>query len=131
DTTYTFALNNTGDVYGDNTFKVELDYANKVAELDETNNTATLTYSFLKGGITLVTPTEFAIVSTNRPQLVAQNNDAAAAVRGYDFQVDTVATFNSGALKQALNLSGPAVVSWQPPTLVGARPDSVVWYWRV
>jgi hypothetical protein len=131
DTTYTFALNNTGDVYGDNTFKVELDYANKVAELDETNNTATITYSFLKGGITLVTPTEFAIVSTNRPQLVAQNNDAAAAVRGYDFQVDTVATFNSRALKQVLNLSGPAVVSWQPPMLVGARPDSVVWYWRV
>lgn len=131
DTTYTFALNNLGDVYGDNTFKVELDYANKVAELDETNNTATLTYSFLKGGITLVTPTEFAIVGTNRPQLTAQNNDAAAAVRGYDFQVDTVATFNSGALKQALNLSGPAVVSWQPPALVGARPDSVVWYWRV
>jgi flagellar hook assembly protein FlgD len=131
DTTYTFALTNTGDVYGDNTFKVELDYANKVAELDETNNTATITYSFLKGGITLVTPTEFAIVSTNRPQLVAQNNDAAAAIRGYDFQVDTVATFTSGALKQALNLSGPAVVSWQPPALVGARPDSVVWYWRV
>ncbi|MFD1875133.1 C25 family cysteine peptidase [Hymenobacter bucti] len=131
DTTYTFALSNVGDVYGDNTFKVELDYANKVAELDETNNTATITYSFLKGGITLVTPTEFAIVSTNRPLLVAQNNDAAAAARGYDFQVDTVATFNSGALRQAINLSGPAVVSWQPPALVGARPDSVVWYWRV
>jgi hypothetical protein len=131
DTTYTFALNNLGDVYGDNTFKVELDYANKVAELDETNNTATLTYSFLKGGITLVTPTEFAIINTNRPLLVAQNNDAAGTVRGYDFQVDTVATFNSGALKQSLNLSGPAVVSWQPPALVGARPDSVVWYWRV
>jgi len=131
DTTYIFTLNNTGDVYGDNTFKVELDYANKVAELDETNNTATITYSFLKGGITLVTPTEFAIINTTRPQLVAQNNDAAAVVRGYDFQVDTVATFNSGALKQVLNLSGPPVVSWQPPTLVGARADSVVWYWRV
>jgi flagellar hook assembly protein FlgD len=131
DTTYTITLNNLGDVYGDNTFRVELDYANKVAELDETNNTATITYSFLKGGITLLTPTEFAIVSTNRPVLVAQNNDAAAAVRGYDFQVDTVATFNSGALRQAINLSGPAVVSWQPPALVGARPDSVVWYWRV
>jgi hypothetical protein len=131
DTTYTFPLDNTGDVYGDNTFKVELDYANKVAELDETNNTATITYSFLNGGITLVTPTEFAIVNTSRPLLTAQNNDAAAAVRGYDFQVDTVATFNSGALKQVVNLSGPAVVSWQPPALVGARPDSVVWYWRV
>jgi hypothetical protein len=131
DTTYVITLGNTGDVYGDNTFKIELDYANKVAELDETNNAATITYSFLKGGITLVTPTEFAIVGTSRPQLVAQNNDAAAVARGYDFQVDTVATFNSGALKQTLNLSGAAVVSWQPPTLVGARPDSVVWYWRV
>jgi flagellar hook assembly protein FlgD len=131
DTTYTFALNNTGDVYGDNIFKVELDYANKVSELDETNNTASLTYSFLKGGITLVTPTEFAIISTNRPVLVAQNNDAAATARGYDFQVDTVATFNSRKLQQARNLSGPAVVSWQPSELVGARPDSVVWYWRV
>jgi hypothetical protein len=131
DTTYTFNLINSGDVYGDNTFKVELDYANKVAELDETNNTATITYSFLKGGITLLTPTEFAIVNTNRPRLTAQNNDAAAAVRAYDFQVDTVASFNSGALKQSLNLSGPAIVSWQPPALVGAKADSVVWYWRV
>ncbi|RYY19488.1 MAG: hypothetical protein EOO36_05665 [Cytophagaceae bacterium] len=131
DTTYTFTILNSGDVYGDNTFKVELDYANKVAELDETNNTATITYSFLKGGLTLLTPTEFAIVRTNRPRLTVQNNDAAAAVRGYDFQADTVATFNSGALRQSLNLAGPAIVSWQPPALVGARPDSVVWYWRV
>ena len=130
DTTYTITLNNTGNVYGYNTFKVELDYRNKVAELDETNNVATTSYSFLQGSLTLLTPTEFAIVNTNRPRLTAQNNDPTAAVRGYDFQVDTVATFNSPKLQQSL-VTGPALVSWQPAALVGAKPDSVVWYWRV
>ncbi|HET9502762.1 MAG TPA: C25 family cysteine peptidase [Hymenobacter sp.] len=130
DTTYTITLNNTGNVYGYNTFRVELDYRNKVSELDETNNVATTNYSFLQGSLTLLTPTEFAIVNTNRPRLTAQNNDPAAAVRGYDFQVDTVATFNSPKLQQSL-ITGPPTVSWQPAALVGARPDSVVWYWRV
>jgi hypothetical protein len=129
DTTYAFTINNTGNVYGYNTFRVELDYRNKVSELDETNNTATTNYSFLQGSLTLLTPTEFAIVNTNRPRLTAQNNDPAAVVRGYDFQVDTVATFNSPKLQQSL-VTGPALVSWQPAALVGARPDSVVWYWR-
>jgi len=132
DTTYAFTINNTGNVYGYNTFKVELDYRNKVSELDETNNVATTNYSFLQGSLTLVTPTEFAIVSGNRPRLTAQNNDPAAAVRGYDFQVDTVATFtsNGGQGMQRATVTGPATVSWQPAALVGARPDSVVWYWR-
>jgi flagellar hook assembly protein FlgD len=129
DTTYAFTINNTGNVYGYNTFRVELDYRNKVAELDETNNVATTNYSFLQGSLTLLTPTEFTIVNTNRPRLSAQNNDPAAVVRGYDFQVDTVATFNSPKLQQSL-VTGPAVVSWQPAALVGGRPDSVVWYWR-
>jgi flagellar hook assembly protein FlgD len=134
DTTYAVTLTNTGNVYGYNTFRVELDYRNKVAEYDETNNMATTSYSFLQGNLTLLTPTEFAIVNTNRPRLTAQNNDPAAAVRGYDFQVDTVATFssNGGLGLQRATVTGPALVSWQPPTaLVGARPDSVVWYWRV
>jgi hypothetical protein len=132
DTTYVISIANTGDVYGDNIFKVELDYRNKVAELDETNNTATITYSFLKGGITQITPAEFAIVSTRTPQLTAQSNDPVATVRGYDFQVDTVATFNSPLLQQVTNLSGPTNVTWQPTKpLVGAKSDSVVWYWRV
>ena len=133
DTTYAFAIANTGNVYGYNTFKVDLDYRNKISELNETNNSVTTTYSFLSGSLTQLTPTEFAIVSSNRPKLTAQNNDPAAAVRGYDFQVDTVATFasNGGQGVQHTTVSSPAFVSWQPAALVGAKPDSVVWYWRV
>jgi hypothetical protein len=131
DTTYTITfVNPTSDFSGDNVFTVELDYRNKVSELDETNNTATLTYSFLKRSITLLSPTEFAIVPTNTPRLVAQNNNLNAAVRGYDFQVDSVASFDSPGRKESLNLQSRAVATWTPPALV-SKSDSTVWYWRV
>ena len=131
DTTYTVTFANpTSDFSGDNVFTVELDYRNKVAELDETNNTATLTYSFLKRSITLLSPTEFAIVPTTTPRLVAQNNNLGAAVRGYDFQVDSVASFDSPGRKESLNLQLGAVAAWTPPALTSRR-DSTVWYWRV
>ena len=130
DTTYAVTIPNAGDVFGDNVFKVELDYRNKIAELDETNNTATLTYSFLKSGITLLALNEFAITPSSTPRLVAQSNDLTGAVRSYDFQLDSVATFNSPALQSA-TLSAGVVASFVPKTLVpAARRDSVVWYWR-
>ncbi len=134
DTTYSVTLSNPAGkpFFGDNTFKVELDYRNKIAELDENNNVATLTYSFLRRGITLLTPTEFAIVPTTTPRLVAQSNDPAGQPRGYDFQVDSVATFDSPALQQSLNQQAAVVTSYTPrPLLPGTRRDSAVWYWRV
>ncbi|QKG51976.1 C25 family cysteine peptidase [Hymenobacter sp. BRD67] len=67
DTTYTITIPNSGNVFGDNKFLVELDYQNKVAELNENNNSASLIYTFLEGGVTLLTPTEFAIVPTTTP----------------------------------------------------------------
>ncbi|QKG55867.1 hypothetical protein GKZ68_03950 [Hymenobacter sp. BRD128] len=131
DTTYTITLNNpTSDFSGDNKFTVELDYRNKVAELDETNNTATLTYSFLKRGLTLLTPTEFAIIASNKPRLVAQSNDPNGPVRSYDFQVDSVASFTSPAL-QVATISAGVVATWTPPKALAAKADSTVWYWRV
>jgi len=132
DTTYTVTIPNTGTVFGTNKFLVELDYRNKVAELSETNNSAELSYTFLQGGLTQLSPTEFAIVATPTPRLVAQNNDLAAATRGYDFQVDSVATFDSKGLQSRLNVQAAAVASWTPAALLpAASRDSVVWYWRV
>ena len=131
DTVYTVIIPNPSglDVSGDNKFTVELDYRNKIDELDETNNTATLTYAFLKRGLTLLTPTEFAIVPSPRPRLTAQSNDAAGPVRSYDFQVDSVATFDSPGL-QAQTVSAGPIASWTPPRALLAKRDSAVWYWR-
>ncbi len=133
DTTYSITIPNpsTLDVSGDNKFTVELDYRNKIAELDETNNTATLNYSFLKRGITLLTPTEFAIIPSNRPRLTAQSNDASGPVRNYDFQVDSVATFDSPGGLQTQTVAAGTIASWTPPKALLAKGDSAVWYWRV
>jgi hypothetical protein len=131
DTTYAITLNNpTSDFSGDNKFTVELDYRNKVSELDETNNTATLTYSFLKRGLTLLTPTEFAIITSNKPRLVVQSNDPNGPVRSYDFQVDSVASFTSPAL-QSGTISAGTIATWAPPKALIGKGDSTVWYWRV
>ena len=132
DTTYTVTIPNSGNVFGTNKFLVELDYRNKVAELNENNNSAELSYTFLQGGVTQLTPTEFAIVASPTPRLVAQSNDLASPTRGYDFQVDSVATFDSKALQSKPNLQAAALASWTPAALLpAAGRDSVVWYWRV
>jgi hypothetical protein len=131
DTTYTVTLNNpTSDFSGDNLFTVELDYRNKVSELDEANNTATLTYSFLKRGLTALTPTEFAIITSTKPRLVAQSNDPNGPVRSYDFQIDSVATFNSPAMQPG-TISAGVTAAWTPPKALTSKGDSTVWYWRV
>ena len=131
DTTYAFVLPNEGEVFGQNTFRVALDYRNRVAEQSELNNTAQTTYAFLSGGITLLSPPEFDIVPTATPLLVAQTNDPNGPPRGYEFELDTVPTFNSPAL-QRRTLEGTLTVDWQPtlPTPAAGAPDSVVWYWR-
>jgi hypothetical protein len=132
DTVYSITLANpTSDFSGDNQFTVELDYRNKVAELNEGNNTATLTYPFLKRGLTLLTPTEFAIITSTKPRLVAQSNDPNGPVRSYDFQVDSVASFDSRGGLQSGTVTAGATPSWTPPNALTSKSDSTVWYWRV
>ncbi|MDO7851279.1 putative type IX secretion system sortase PorU2 [Hymenobacter convexus] len=133
--TYDFRLvNRPGvNVFGVNTFRVEIDYANRVVEANENNNTAQIDYTFLRGGLTPLNPVEFAIVGNNRPRLVAQTNDPLGASRGYEFEADTSASFNSGAaIKQVSGVvTATLTPSWRPTLPSVAGRDSVVWYWRV
>ncbi|GAB3290167.1 putative type IX secretion system sortase PorU2 [Hymenobacter tenuis] len=132
DTTYTLTITNptTGSsIAGLNTFTVELDPANKIDELDETNNRATLEYSFLTGGVTALSPPEFGIIGTTVVRLVGQSNVITTTAREYDMEVDTVQTFNS-PLIQKTKLSAVMVPEWQV-TLPTVGRDSVVWYWRL
>ncbi|MCR5886716.1 C25 family cysteine peptidase [Hymenobacter sp. J193] len=130
DTVLTFDFTNSGDVFGSNRFTVELDSDGAVAELNETNNTATLEYSFLKGGITLISPTEFAIVPTATVHLVGQSNDPAGVERAYEFELDTVSTFNSPGIKRE-TVMARILPDWRPELPAAAGQDSVVYYWRV
>ena len=130
--TYEFRLPNPAgaNVFGTNTFRVEVDYANKVDEASETNNTAQTTFTFLRGGLRVLNPVEFAIAGSARPRLVAQTNDPNGPSRVYEFEADTTTAFNS-PLKRA---SGPVTATLTPgwlPTLPATGRDSAVWYWRV
>lgn len=131
DTTYALTIPNPSGpgVVGTSTFRVVLDPNNKVAELDETNNTAEIDFSFLEGGVSIITPTEFAISTTTQPRLLVQSNNPLGAERDYDFEIDTVATF-TGMVQRSVVRAG-ILAEWQPtlPATLGRR-DSIVWYWR-
>ncbi|HEX8659259.1 MAG TPA: hypothetical protein VF690_17095 [Hymenobacter sp.] len=132
--TYDFQLPNPSNVnvFGVNTFRVELDYRKKVDESNETNNTAQTTFTFLRGGVTVLNPVEFAIVGNNNPRLVAQTNDPAGQQRVYEFEADTSVTFTSSSAvkRQSGPVTATLLPSWRPALPVLGR-DSVVWYWRV
>ncbi|UOG73497.1 C25 family cysteine peptidase [Hymenobacter tibetensis] len=130
DTTYTFVLNNTGNVFGDNRFEVALDYRNRVVETSETNNTGQINFNFLQGGVRTVWPLEFAIVPATNLRLVGQTNDPRGASRVYEMELDTVPTFNS-TLKQTRTVTTTLVPDWRPILPTTAGQDSVVWYWRL
>ncbi|MBO2009001.1 C25 family cysteine peptidase [Hymenobacter negativus] len=132
DTTYALTLpNNTAAAaIGTSTFRVVIDPNNQVAESNENNNTASIDFSFLKGGITVLRPSEFSIVPGTSPQLVVQSNDPQGLSRIYEFELDTAVTFNSGQIRRTTVTAG-VVAQWTPtlPATLGAR-DSLVWYWR-
>jgi hypothetical protein len=132
---YNFLLTNPTavNVFGVNTFEVEIDYRNRVTEASENNNTAQISYTFLRGGVTTLNPVEFAIVGNNRPRLVAQTNDPLGTSRGYEFEADTSASFTSGpGIKQVSGVvTATLTPNWRPTLPTVAGRDSVVWYWRV
>ncbi|MCI1186183.1 C25 family cysteine peptidase [Hymenobacter sp. DH14] len=133
DTTYALTIPNSTVFLGkggSNTFKVELDYANKIAESNETNNAAQINFTFLTGGLSVLNPTEFSISATTTPRLSVQSNNPLESSRGYEFELDTDPAF--GTVKQRATITAGVLAEWQVaalPTTVAGR-DSVVWYWR-
>ncbi|OON68628.1 C25 family cysteine peptidase [Hymenobacter sp. CRA2] len=132
DTTVTLTLTNPNgvNVFGRNVFTVKLDDPNVIDELNEGNNTGTTDFNFLNGGVTILNPTEFAIVGKTNVRLVAQSNLVQSQPVAYELELDTIPTFSSPLRRttvQALD-----VVEWRPglPAPAAGR-DSVVYYWRV
>ncbi|MCC3159458.1 C25 family cysteine peptidase [Hymenobacter sp. 15J16-1T3B] len=131
DTTVYISMTNPAgtSVLGSNTFTVRLDNPNVIDELDETNNSTTFTYNFLNGGVTLLQPTEFAIVNRATVRLVGQSNLPQLQPINYEFELDTIPTFTSAFRRQSGPVSGRDIASWTT-TLPTAGRDSLVYYWR-
>jgi len=114
---------------GLNEFRVRVNAGDSVPELNYLNNEARVTESVPSNVAFPLLPQDYAIVPTNRPELVAGTYTVAIEPRQFEFQLDTVPTFTSGFLRSSGVLSGPSVETrWDPQlTLV----DSQVYYWRV
>ncbi|MCB2408971.1 C25 family cysteine peptidase [Hymenobacter lucidus] len=130
DTTYELVLANSGNSFGNNQFTVTLDYQNRVDESNETNNQATTSFVFLRDGITLLNPPEFAIVATNKPRLVGQTNNPNGPKRAFLVELDTTLAFNS-TYRRTTRIEAPLLADWRPTLPVVTGRDSVVWYWRM
>ncbi len=123
--------------FGNNRFEVILDGADSVAELNENNNRAAFEYNIPLGGTVNVLPYDFAIINKPAVLLQAQPGNLQEAMqkgdaqhgnaRGFLFEIDTVANFDSPLMRQE-TITAVALARWQVDLPV--TQDSTVYYWR-
>lgn len=128
DTLFVEIKNDISGIEGRNIFEIELDYVNITNELNENNNTGVIDKILLTNGTLNLLPADFTMASTTNVRLIAQSSNllSESGTRSYDFELDTVSTFNSG-FKTGTTVTGDELASWEVdlPTT-----DSVTYYWR-
>ncbi len=124
--------------YGNNKFFITLDADNQIQEgplpFAENNNQLIgngnipgLDVFIVSNSAKTIYPYNNAIVN-KPPTLKASSGDALASSQDYFFELDTLATFNTGFLKKnTINQKG-GVIEWQPN--INWVPNKV-YYWRV
>lgn len=112
--------------FGSNQFMVELDFENKIEELNEDNNKAQLALFIPLSGTKNLIPRPFEIVNQNSVTLKWQNTNLLTAFRNYNVQLDTINSFDSPFLKQA-TIGGKVLLEWSVELL---NKDSLAYYWR-
>ncbi|MDW8301654.1 MAG: C25 family cysteine peptidase, partial [Bacteroidia bacterium] len=113
-----------------NTICITLDYQNYISEVDEDNNTACKSFYLPKNKAIAMYPIKYQIVSTPTVKLIASaENMHTQPNTTFTFQIDTVATFNSGFLKTYTDI--PAKNYQAELTLPFTLTDSTAYYWRV
>ncbi len=122
----TVPVNKTRDL-GLNKYIVTIDPENKLGELSEANNEATLELFISGNNLIPVYPQNFGIVSRADVTLKASTLNPFAGNASYRMELDTTQLFNSPLL-QVQESSGPGgVVNWKPDITL---QDSTVYYWR-
>lgn len=122
--------NQVSNAAGQNTFKVVIDPFDEIEESDKTDNSASIDL-FLSNGSTLnLLPQDFSIQSSTALRFFFQSSDLMSAARDYDFQIDTLSTFNSPYLSsQTINSKVISSVIFDLSSR-GAIDDQTVFYWR-
>ncbi len=111
---------------GNNRFEITLDPDSIINELNESNNTASLTLPIALNGTRNLFPSDFAIVHNKDLTLSFQTTDLRSGEREFIVEVDTVNTFDS-QYKKTFTVKG-TLLARQGIELLQA--DTLAYYWR-
>lgn len=126
--TISIELSNEGiTAAGNNKITVLLDPDNKVNELNENNNQATLDIFLPGNGINLIYPINKGIVANNTVSLEAEPDNLYTKNAEYFFELDTVITFNSSFVKKSPIIAAGLLPKWVPNI---AFETGKVYFWR-
>ncbi len=117
---------------GANTFDIEIDPEQTVAEENEQNNTCSYT-TYLPGeSLICLTPSKFSIVNKQPVSFTAQSTTISVTERDFYFEIDTTINFSSG-FKQSRTTKSFNLPKWENISLLPdvKENDSIVYYWRV
>lgn len=114
---------------GNNIFEVLVDAAGKIDELNETNNTATLTVWLSKGTTIHLFPLQFGI-ARREVGLVVQASDLLSPERTLEIEIDSLPGFNSGFRKRFTEQLKTVLIKKVDLEEGGAIPDSTAIFWR-
>lgn len=113
---------------GENKIIVSIDTDNQYAELSETNNTASKTFTIFEDELTPVYPYNFSIVNHSNIKLAASTANPLVESRNYLMELDTTELFNSPLKVSRTTTSAGGLIEFDPGI---AFTDSTVYYWRV
>ncbi|MCX8479129.1 MAG: C25 family cysteine peptidase [Chitinophagales bacterium] len=128
---FDIAINTEPDrALGLNKLTVIIDPQNKLSEIDDNNNEASITFSVSSLDILPIFPYPYAIVGdTTNFYLKASTVEANAPTRYYRIESDTTALFNSSLRQTNYIRQVGGVVQWKGG--IKKWMDSTVYYWRV
>lgn len=111
---------------GENTFLVEIDPENKIKELNEENNVATLSATISSSTTLNLFPIDYGIEGKTSVRFLWQSSDPLSVRRDYELEIDTTITFSSPFLiKKVVAAKVLASIMIDIQNL-----DSTVYYWR-
>ena len=113
---------------GQNRIVVTLDALNEIEEMNENNNSATISFTMTSSDVLATFPYKYAIVPNNEISLIATSNIQKDEHFSCLFEIDTCDSFNSPLYKQAEISNSNGIIEWKVPFVL---TDSTVYFWRV
>ncbi|MGM0580930.1 MAG: C25 family cysteine peptidase [Bacteroidota bacterium] len=126
DTVTVSIYNDNPESFGQNILEVIIDPNDKISEIKEDNNTASINY-FLTLGTTLnLYPYDDGLSDQQNITLTAQSVDLLSDERDFLFELDTTRKFNSPYLKSQ-NIRAKVIAKWETELLPN---ENQAYFWR-